>query len=56
MSYAFLLKYIIIGDSGTFVHIQVSESLVFFSSTLTKDTDKNMKSPSEYNLVRNFSK
>lgn len=48
MSYSFLLKYIIIGDSGTPIFTQASESLACFSNTPTKDTARNTKSRSEY--------
>lgn len=56
MSYAFLLKYIIIGDSGTSLFIQELESHVSSSNTPTNATDKNIKSPLESSLEQNFLK
>ncbi len=51
MSYAFLLKYIIIGDSGTSVgFMQGSANHVCFFSTLTSDIETNIKSPLESSL------
>lgn len=43
MSYSFLFKYIIIGDSGTFELRKVSENLVFCSNTLIKDIETSMR-------------
>lgn len=49
MSYSFLLKYIIIGDSGTQFLTQESESPACCCSTLTSAIARSTRSPSEYN-------
>jgi len=52
MSYSFLLKYIIIGDSGTSYFMKALANPVCSFNTLTKDTDRNTKSPLELSLVQ----
>ncbi len=52
MSYSFLLKYIIIGDSGTFAIIKVSENLAYYFNILIRDIEKNIKSLLEFSLGR----
>lgn len=54
MSYTFLFKYIIIGDSG--IHsllTKMSGNHVYCYNILTKNTDRNMKLRSEFSLVLN---
>lgn len=50
MSYSFLFKYIIIGDSGKHVLTQGWANLVSCCSTLTNGIGISMKSPLELSL------
>lgn len=45
MSYSYLFKFILIGDTGieNKLILKGLENLVFYSSSLIKDLDKNMR-------------
>jgi hypothetical protein len=51
MSFSYMFKFIIIGDTGTNSKMKVLANHVCFYSSLINVSDRNIKSPSESSLV-----